>query len=124
MYLLNYDRNMEQLFDGSRRVLDDKGLLLGIVSPDVPYMVNSEGNIVAFVQANELWNYNRDEGVLSLIFSFRDVENTDSRSKNSEHNIQILGMDKKGNITFAVAGYMNRGKHEGQVGVDIYYYNN
>lgn len=123
MYLLNYDRNMEQLFDGSRRVLDDKGLLLGIVSPDVPYMVNSEGNIVAFVQANELWNYNRDEGVLSLIFSFRDVENTDSRSKNSEHNIQILGMDKKGNITFAVAGYMNRGKHEGQVGVDIYYYN-
>lgn len=121
-YLLNYDRRMEQIFDGSRQVLDEKGLLLGVASPDVPYMVNSEGNIVAFVQANELWNYNRDEDVLSLIFSFRDAENTDSQSKISEHNIRILGMDKVGNITFAVAGYMNRGTHEGQVGVDIYYY--
>lgn len=123
MYLLDYDRSMEQIFDGSRHVLDKKGLVLGIVPENVPYMVNPEGNIVAFVQANELWNYNRDEDVLSLIFSFRDVENMDSRSKNTEHNIRILGMDKSGNITFAVAGYMNRGACEGQVGVDIYYYN-
>lgn len=123
MYLLNYDRRAEQVFDGSRQVLNEKGLLLGVTSADVPYMVNSEGNVAAFVQANELWSYNRDEDEISLVFSFRDVENTDARSKVSDHNIQILSMDDKGSTTFAVSGYMNRGAHEGEVGIDIYYYN-
>lgn len=122
MYLLNYDRRMEQIFDGSRQVLDEKGLLLGVVSGDIPYEVNSEGNIAAFVQANELWNYNRDKQELSLIFSFRDAENTDSRSKVSDHSIRILDMDDQGNMVFAVFGYMNRGAHEGQVGANIFYY--
>lgn len=123
MYLLNYDRRAEQIFDGRKQVLNDKGLLLGVASADIPYMVNSEGNVAAFVQANELWSYNRDEDEISLVFSFRDVENTDSRSKISDHSIQILNMDSKGNMTFAVSGYMNRGTREGQVGIDIYHYN-
>lgn len=122
MYLLNYDRTMEQVFDGSKQVLSEKGVLLGITSSDVPYQVNSDGTIVSFVQANELWIYNRDKDELSLLFSFRDAENADVRNKVSDHSIQILGMDKDGNTTFAVSGYMNRGNHEGQVGVDIYYY--
>lgn len=120
--LLNYDRTMEQLFDGNKQVLSEKGILLGITSPDVQYEVNSDGNIVAFVQANELWNYNRDRDEMSLLFSFRDAENTDVRNKVSDHSIRILNMDRKGNTTFAVSGYMNRGSHEGRVGVSIYYY--
>ncbi|MDO4313800.1 MAG: hypothetical protein Q4C52_12025 [Eubacteriales bacterium] len=122
MYLLNYDRTMEQIFDGSKQVLNEKGVLLGITAPDVSYAVNSDGTIVSFVQANELWNYNRDKDEMALLFSFRDAENADIRNKVSDHSIQILGMDKEGNTTFAVSGYMNRGNHEGQVGVDIYYY--
>lgn len=39
MYLLNYDRTMEQIFDGSKNVLSEKGILLGITDPDVPYVV-------------------------------------------------------------------------------------
>jgi hypothetical protein len=37
--------------------------------------------------------------------------------------IQLLEADGNGNVTFAVYGYMNRGEHEGQVGVAVYYYN-
>lgn len=122
MYLLNYDRTMEQVFDGSKQVLSEKGVLLGITSPDVQYQINSDGTIVSFVQANELWLYNRDADELALLFSFRDAENTDVRNKVSDHSIRIFDMDKNGNTTFAVLGYMNRGSHEGQVGVDIYYY--
>lgn len=123
MYLLNYDRTMEQIFDGSKNVLSEKGILLGITDPDVQYVVSKDGKIVAFVQADELWNYDRDEDQLSLLFSFRDAENADVRNKVSDHKIQILNMDKKGNTTFSVSGYMNRGEHEGYVGVAIYYYN-
>ena len=123
MYLLNYDRTMEQIFDGSKNVLSEKGILLGITDPDVPYVVSSDGKIVAFVQADELWNYGKEQDQLSLLFSFRDAENADVRNKVSDHKIQILNMDKKGNTTFSISGYMNRGEHEGYVGVAVYYYN-
>ena len=73
MYLLNYDRTMEQIFDGSKNVLSEKGILLGITDPDVPYVVSSHGKIVAFVQADELWNYDKEQDQLSLLFSFRDA---------------------------------------------------
>ena len=96
MYLLNYDRTMEQIFDGSKNVLSEKGILLGITDPDVPYVVSSDGKIVAFVQADELWNYDKEQDQLSLLFSFRDAENADVRNKVSDHKIQILNMDKKG----------------------------
>lgn len=122
MHLLDYDRSAEQIFDGGRQVLNEKGLILGITSPEVPYMVNGDGTVVSFVQANELWNYNRDADELSLVFSFRDAENADIRHKTSDHRIQILDMNKEGNTVFSVSGYMNRGSHEGQVGAAIYYY--
>ena len=123
MYLLNYDRTMEQIFDGSQQVLSEKGILLGIAPYDAPYMINEDGTIVSFVQANELWNYNSNTDEMSLLFSFRSVENTDVRNIIGDHEIKILAVDEKGNTTFAVYGYMNRGTHEGQVGAAIYYYN-
>lgn len=122
LYLLNYDRTMEQLFDGSKNVLSNMGISLGIVSPDVDYIVNEDGTIVTFVQANELWNYNSETNEMALVFSFRDAENADVRNKVTDHEIRILGMDKNGNTTFSVTGYMNRGAHEGRVGMVIYYY--
>lgn len=122
MYLLNYDREMEQIFEGAKNVLNEKGILLGIATYDLPYLVNDNGTIVSFVQADELWNYNRDRDELSLLFSFKDAENTDVRNLTARHKVKLLSVDKTGNTTFAVYGYMNRGEHEGQVGVSIYYY--
>ena len=57
------------------------------------------------------------------MFSFADAENTDVRNMLGEHEIKILNVDEKGNTTFAVCGYMNRGSHEGETGAAIYYYN-
>ena len=50
------------------------------------------------------------------------MEGYDARSRNDEHQIRIISVDDSGNTTFAVYGYMNRGEHEGQVGVDVYYF--
>ncbi len=123
MYLLNYDRKMTQVFDGSRRVLSEKGVLLGIAPYDAPYLINGDGTIVSFIQANELWNYSRDTDELSLLFSFVDAENTDVRNLTDDHEIKLISIEENGNTTFAVYGYMNRGPHEGQVGAAVYYYN-
>lgn len=122
-YLLDYDRTMEQIFDPTKKVLNEKGILLGITSGDVQYLVSKDGNVVSFVQANELWNYNKDTDELSLVFSFSDAENSDVRSLTAKHQVKLLSADDDGNVTFAVYGYMNRGEHEGEVGAAIYYYN-
>lgn len=122
-FLLDYDRTMDQIFDATKTVLSEKGIILGIADRDIPYMVNEDGTIVSFVQADELWNYNRDEDKMSLVFSFADAENTDTRNLFRQHEVRLLDMDADGNTTFAVYGYMNRGEHEGEVGAAIYYYN-
>ena len=121
-YLLDYERDMEQLFDASKQILNGNGILLGIVPSDVEYVVNEDGSIVSFVAADELWNYNKNADEISLVFSFADAENTDVRNLNPRHKVKILDVDEAGNTTFAVYGYMNRGEHEGEVGVSIFYF--
>lgn len=121
-YLLDYERTMDQVFDPTKQVLSEKGILLGITSSDVQYQVNKTGTIVSFVAADELWTYNKKTDELSKVFSFADSEKTDIRNLNPKHEIKVLDIDKTGNTTFAVYGYMNRGEHEGEVGVAIYYF--
>lgn len=121
-YLLDYDRTVNQVFDGENGALNEKGILLGMVPTDLEYKNNSEGTIVSFVQNNELWNYDKEEDELSLVFSFAEAENVDVRNQYDRHEIHIVNVDKKGNTTFTVTGYMNRGVHEGQVGVAVYYF--
>lgn len=122
MYLLDYHRTMNQVFNGDQRVLYDNGILLGMADSDVAYESNAKGTVVSFVQDRDLWTYNKNKNELSLVFSFANMEGSDARSRNDEHAIRIISVDSKGNTTFAVYGYMNRGEHEGQVGVDVYYF--
>lgn len=122
-YLLDYDRTMEQIFNPTQVAFSEKGVLLGVGNPDVQYMVNGDGSIVAFVKANELWSYNKNTDEVSLVFSFSSTENTDDRNRVSKHEVKLLDCDEFGNLMFAVYGYMNRGEHEGEVGVAIYNYN-
>lgn len=121
-YVLAYDRTMEELFTPSNVVLSAKGIILGIAKKDLPYKVNKEGTIVAYIQGNELWCYNKEEESFSLVFGFGNAENRDERNFTAQHAINILSMDNKGNMTFSVSGYMNRGVHEGESGTAVYYY--
>ena len=121
-YLLDYNRTMVQNFDGSEGTLSGKGILLGIAPSDLEYQTNSEGTIVSFVENNELWNYDKDADETSMVFSFADAENVDIRNFYDRHEIHIVSVDTAGNTTFTVSGYMNRGMHEGEVGVAVYYF--
>ena len=122
IYLLDYNRKMEQIFDANQKVLDQNGILLGIALSDILYETNSSGNIVSFVRNGNLWTYNVKQNELAQVFSFSNIEGNDARSRCDQHNIRIISVEKNGSTAFAVYGYMNRGAHEGEVGVDIYYY--
>lgn len=123
LYLMEYDRTMEELFDTSNMVLNNKGVILGVAKENLPHKMNRKGDIVAFVQANELWSYNKEEDSFSLVFSFADAGKEDVRNRTDKHSIRIFSMEDDGSMTFSVCGYMNRGTHEGESGVAIYYFN-
>ena len=97
-------------------------ILLGIDGEDVPMMESEDGNIVVFEVANKLCSYNVSAGKLAVLFSFYDDENKDTRAIFGGHGIKILSVNEGGNVEFAVYGYMNRGRHEGQTGISVYYY--
>lgn len=120
--LEDYERTMNQLFSGTGKNFASKGIILGITDENVPYLTNKEEDIISFVQEREVWNYNKKKNEISLVFSFADAENKDIRNYNDNHNIRLIEIDEAGNTTFAVFGYMNRGTHEGRVGVTIYYF--
>lgn len=122
IYLLDYNRTMNQIFNGNKKVLDETGILLGIAPADVPYETNKDGTIVSFVQERDLWTYNKETDELSLVFSFANKEGHDVRSRYDQHAVRIISMDADGSTIFAVYGYMNRGVNEGRVGAEVYYF--
>ena len=122
MYLLDYERTMTQIPDPENMYGNDK-ILLGIADADVDMLESEDGNIVTFVTANRLFGYYVNNNKLTVIFDFYDKDNADLRNIYDQHSIRILDVDEGGNTQFAVYGYMNRGRHEGEVGIQIYTYN-
>ena len=122
MYLLNYERTMTEIPDTARMYANDK-ILLGIADENVPMMESDDGNTVVFEAAGKLFSYNATSNKLTVIFSFYDKDNADWRTLYNCHEIKVLNVDEGGNVQFALYGYMNRGRHEGEVGVQLYTYN-
>lgn len=123
MYLLDYERTMTQIPDTTRMYANDK-ILLGITDENVGMMESADGNTVVFSDMGQLLSYNAATNRLTVIFSFYDKDNADRRTLYDNHGIKILDVDKGGNVKFAVYGYMNRGRHEGETGIQIISYDN
>lgn len=123
IYVLNFERRMNQIFRNENEfLLGTTGILLGIRDNDVEYLANESGDCIAFVQEGELWCYDRVNNTISQVFSFRGAEGINSRENWNQHDIDIIRVDEAGSISFVVYGYMNRGDHEGYVGVGAYHY--
>ena len=124
IYLLDFERDMEQLFNASDTSLfnSDK-IYLGITDNYVNMQESTDGSMVAFVQNGALYAFRSVDSRIIRVFSFADDKNPDERNDFNEHDIKILSVDETGNIQFMVYGYMNRGRHEGEVGVSVYYFN-
>lgn len=120
-YLLDYERTMTQIPNVKDMYANDK-ILLGITNPDMDLVESKDGNIVVFQVANKLMSYNVTGNKLAVLFSFYSEEHMDIRTLWQQHGIKILDVAEGGNVQFAVYGYMNRGRNEGKVGIQIYHY--
>lgn len=120
IYLMDFKRSMNQVFSGQRDLFSDKRILLGITNDDqVGVKESPGGNLLAFTAGQELWAYDQTTGRAVKIFSFRD-EHDAVRSDYNQHAIRILSAADDGSVDFLVYGYMNRGIHEGRVGISMY----
>lgn len=122
MYLLDFERTMNRLFDDNAEVYTNNKIYLGITGANVPLTESDGGNVVAFVIGNRLYSYNVADHKMAYLFGFYDKENIDERTLYDRHKIDILTVDETGNVTFIVYGYMNRGRHEGKTGISVCFY--
>lgn len=123
MYVLNYERTANQIFNSENSFISDSGsVMLGIRSSEAEYRANEAGSVICFVQEGDLYSYDINNGMIIKVFSFRDAEGIDERENWNHHDIKIVSVDEAGSIDFVVYGYMNRGIHEGEVGAGVYHY--
>ena len=123
MYVLNYERTANQIFNSENSFISDSGsVMLGIRSSEAEYRANEAGSVICFVQEGDLYSYDINNGMIIKVFSFRDAEGIDERENWNHHDIKIVSVDEVGSIDFVVYGYMNRGTHEGEVGTGVYHY--
>ena len=122
MYLMEYERIMDQVFDEEKNVVVNGKILHGMIYDKPVRIENDTATIYAFVQQNALYSYNTSTKTMARLFSFADKDNNDARTRYYAHSIKPMTIDGVGNIWFIVYGYMNRGKNEGRMGVALYYY--
>lgn len=122
VFLLDFTRSTDEIFSAEGTVINSKGINLGVTSQDVEFAIDEKNKVAAFVQEDELWTYEINAGRMTRVFGFPQKENMDYRDFYEKNNIKILRVDSDGNVWFCVSGYMNRGRHEGENGIAVYYY--
>jgi flagellar basal body-associated protein FliL len=120
--LLDFERTVTQFFNGNLPVQTEDGLNLGITSKGVDFVTNDEADIAAFVQAGELWLYNRSLNKVTRIFSYAGDNHLDDRTNNLSYNISVSSVAENGDTSFIVYGYRTAGAREGTVGISVYKY--
>lgn len=122
-YLLDFERTMEQIVSEENVPFENNKLNLGVNGSEFQFVESGDGNIFVFENLGRLFSYNVTDNKLTVLFGFYNKDNQDARTLYRKHGIRVLNVDEAGNIQFVVYGYMNRGRHEGDVGIQVYYYN-
>jgi len=121
-YLMDYERKVDQIFEGRREDYSGKRIMLGITNEErVDVKKSPNGKILAYRTNRDLWSYDQSSQNAVRIFSFRDGGSGGELGL-SEHDVRILHVEDDGDVDFLVYGYQNRGSHEGQSGIVGYHY--
>lgn len=122
-YLMNYNREVNEIFMGSRDAFSGKRIVLGIGNlENLSAQTSPNGRFLGFVANRDLWSFDQQEQEAVRVFSFRSEDENDVRSSSGRHDVRLLRAEDDGSMDFLVYGYMNRGRHEGNVGAALYHY--
>lgn len=123
IYLMDFERNTNQIFSGQKELFSGKRIMLGISNDDeIRTGKSPSGSCLAYVVNRDLWTFDQNQEHAVKVFSFRSGEDDGLRSSYNQHDIKILSVGDNGDVNFLVYGYMNRGVHEGSMGIAMYQY--
>lgn len=121
IYLLDYNRTVEQIFDANNQNISATRINLGISGEkSYKFKASTDSKYIAFSKKNSLWLMDINKNKVTSLFAFETSEDADIRDGNDNSQIQIIKVTDEGNVQFIVYGYMNRGEHEGMVGISLY----
>ncbi len=120
-YLLDYERKMDQIFMQAGHEYGSRSVTLGILDEAPECQVSENNQIAVFAQEGVLWSYNSANGYITEIYGGAE-DITDPRQRMAGCRIEIADVDEMGSVDFIACGYMNRGKHEGMVGIAACHY--
>lgn len=126
IYLMDYERRADQIFDAYNDLQASGRINLGIqnnLNVQVEADADVTGKYTYFVQNGNLWCYSRGDNKFTCVFSFTASGDYSGRETIDEHEIKIISVDSDGNAWFSVHGYMNGGEHDGETGVSLFNYN-
>lgn len=122
-YVYNFERWMNQVFAPSKGINSKGEVYLGIRSDiDVNMKSSSNGNITAFEVDGNLWVFSAVKNSFSKVFTFEEIDSDGLREEYNKFGIKILNVYNNGNVDYLVYGYMNRGPHEGEIGISVFKY--
>lgn len=121
MYLLGYQRRMEEIYNSDLTDVKQNALKTGVTNDENLEMHSTKDQTkLAFVRPGALWYYDTVENRAVKVFSFLTKKKDYERSGYNHYGINVINMDDEGNIDFVVYGYINRGDYEGRVAVILY----
>ncbi len=122
IYLMNYARNIREVFTGDPRAFSGKRILLGIQDEsDLDCVTSPDGRYTYFTAVRDLWCYDSQAHTVRNIFSMRSGYTDSIKESYAKHDIRMLECGD-GSLSFLLYGYMNRGAHEGETGVAFMQY--
>ncbi|MDE7326116.1 MAG: hypothetical protein K2N63_07565 [Lachnospiraceae bacterium] len=123
VYVYNYERSMEAVFDVNNISLSKNEFKLGITADtDLKVLANYDNTRIAMVRRGTLYVYTTEDNLLTTAFTFTQRNSDYTRDTYDKHDIRLLSVDDTGAVDFLVYGYMNRGEYEGRVGMILYTY--
>lgn len=118
VYLLDYERHMDQLWSFTENSVVTQGILLGIQEEEnLQCRISENQRFCCFSVGSELYLYDSQETRLTKIFSFHQTGEHPLRTLQKEYDIRIMDVRDSGEAEFAVYGYMNGGTREGSCGI-------
>lgn len=123
IYLLNFKRTMEALFNPDFISVKKNELKIGISDVDsLDILASDKNKKFAFVRNGSLWYYNMPDNKLYKVFSYENKKNNLEMENFGQHDIKLLKLSNDGTINFLVYGYISSGDYEGRVGIVLYDY--
>ena len=122
MYLLDYERTMNQLLLTQNTMVVNDKIMLGISTGDIELVENEAGTSIAFGENGILYAFHIAENKLAVLYNPYETGEPEYRTVFGRQKCKVLSVSETGDVLYIVYGHLSQGNREGQVGIQVFEY--